>query len=122
MAIMTIFCSYDADTLGKAPADGRKVKGVIHWVSAENALPAEFRLYDRLFHVANVTHDFMHEVNQASLEIKHGYVEASLKYAKPEEAYQFEREGYFCLDNQNHSPQCLIFNRTVALKDTWLNS
>ena len=120
--ITTIFCTYDADTLGKDPADGRKVKGVIHWVSARHALPAEVRLYDRLFVVANpgAAEDFLSTINPNSLTLIQGaMVEPSLKDAKPEHAYQFEREGYFCADSKLSSPEQLVFNLTVALRDTW---
>ncbi|CAI0925000.1 glutamine--tRNA ligase [Serratia quinivorans] len=119
--ITTIFCSYDPDTLSKDPADGRKVKGVIHWVSAEHALPAEIRVYDRLFSVPNpaAAEDFLTTINPESLVIKHGFVEPSLAAAQPEKAYQFEREGYFCADNRDSSAEHLVFNRTVGLRDTW---
>ncbi|AUY13873.1 MULTISPECIES: glutamine--tRNA ligase [Serratia] len=119
--IATIFCSYDAETLSKDPADGRKVKGVIHWVSATHALPAEIRLYDRLFSVPNpgAAEDFLSTINPESLVIKHGFVEPSLAAAQPEKAYQFEREGYFCADNRHSSAEHLVFNRTVGLRDTW---
>lgn len=119
--ITTLFCSYDAETLSKDPADGRKVKGVIHWVSAAHALPAEIRLYDRLFSVPNpgAAEDFLSTINPESLVIKHGFVEPSLAAAQPEKAYQFEREGYFCADNRHSSAEHLVFNRTVGLRDTW---
>lgn len=119
--VTCIYCSYDPETLGKDPADGRKVKGVIHWVSATHSLPAEVRLYDRLFKVPNpgAEDDFEAALNPDSLVIIEGArVEASLKSAKPEQAYQFEREGYFCADKLS-SPQHLVFNRTVALRDVW---
>ncbi|MFM4907732.1 glutamine--tRNA ligase [Aeromonas dhakensis] len=120
--VTCIYCSYDPETLGKDPADGRKVKGVIHWVSATHSLPAEVRLYDRLFKVPNpgAEEDFEAALNPDSLVIIEGArVEASLKDAKPEQAYQFEREGYFCADNKLSSPEHLVFNRTVALRDVW---
>ncbi|MFS7162008.1 glutamine--tRNA ligase [Serratia proteamaculans] len=119
--ITTIFCSYDPETLSKDPADGRKVKGVIHWVSIEHALPAEIRLYDRLFSVPNpaAAEDFLTTINPESLVIKHGFVEPSLTVAQPEKAYQFEREGYFCADSRDSSAEHLVFNRTVGLRDTW---
>ncbi|CAI0986586.1 glutamine--tRNA ligase [Serratia quinivorans] len=119
--ITTIFCSYDPETLSKDPADGRKVKGVIHWVSAEHALPAEIRVYDRLFNVPNpaAAEDFLTTINPESLVIKHGFVEPSLAAAQPEKAYQFEREGYFCADSRHSSAEHLVFNRTVGLRDTW---
>ncbi|MFE8102870.1 glutamine--tRNA ligase [Brenneria goodwinii] len=120
--ITTIYCSYDPDTLSKDPADGRKVKGVIHWVSVTHGLPAEFRLYDRLFGVANpgAADDFLSTINPESLKVTHGFVEASLAQAEAEKAYQFEREGYFCADRVYSSPQHLVFNRTVGLRDTWV--
>ncbi|MGR6840244.1 glutamine--tRNA ligase [Aliivibrio wodanis] len=119
--ITTIFCSYDAETLGKNPADGRKVKGVIHWVSAEKAIPAEIRLYDRLFNVPNpaVLEDFSESINPESLITKNGFVELSLATAEAEAGYQFERTGYFCIDNKDSTPEALVFNRTVGLRDTW---
>ncbi|WP_192457233.1 glutamine--tRNA ligase [Musicola keenii] len=121
-AITTIYCSYDADTLSKDPADGRKVKGVIHWVSAAHALPAEFRLYDRLFSVPNpgAADDFLSTINPDSLRIVLGVVEASLSQAQAEKAYQFEREGYFCADPVYSSVEHLVFNRTVGLRDSWV--
>lgn len=120
--ITTIYCSYDAETLSKDPADGRKVKGVIHWVSAAHAVPAEFRLYDRLFSVANpaAADDFLSTINPDSLKITQGFVEASLVQAEVEKAYQFEREGYFCADRVYSSAEHLVFNRTVGLRDTWV--
>lgn len=117
--ITTVYCSYDPETLGKNPADGRKVKGVIHFVEATKALPAEFRLYDRLFSVPNPAKedDFEAVINPESLVVKNGFVEPGMKDAEPEQAYQFEREGYFCRDNQ--AGDALVFNKTVGLRDTW---
>ncbi|CAM3844302.1 glutamine--tRNA ligase [Rahnella bruchi] len=119
--ITTIFCSYDIETLSKDPADGRKVKGVIHWVSASEGKPAEFRLYDRLFSVANPgqAEDFLTTINPESLVIAHGFVEPSLVAAQAEISLQFEREGYFCADSRYSSADNLVFNRTVGLRDTW---
>ncbi len=119
--ITTIFCSYDPETLGKNPADGRKVKGVIHWVSAEKGVPAEFRLYERLFTVPNpgAADNFAETINTESLVKVQGYIEPSLVEAKPEFGYQFERMGYFCADNKDSSPQALVFNRTVGLRDSF---
>ncbi|WP_445766467.1 glutamine--tRNA ligase [Rheinheimera sp.] len=119
--IIELKCSYLPETLGENPADGRKVRGVIHWVEAANAVPAEFRVYDRLFSVANpaAEEDFLTVVNPQSLVVKHGLVEPSLKDAKPEQAYQFEREGYYCADNRDSSSDQLVFNRTVGLRDSW---
>ncbi|MDX5613616.1 glutamine--tRNA ligase, partial [Escherichia coli] len=119
--ITTIFCTYDADTLSKDPADGRKVKGVIHWVSAAHALPVEIRLYDRLFSVPNpgAADDFLSVINPESLVIKQGFAEPSLKEAVAGKAFQFEREGYFCLDSRHSTAEKPVFNRTVGLRDTW---
>lgn len=118
--IQTIFCSYDPDTLNKNPQDGRKIKGVIHWVSAKFAKPAEIRLYDRLFNTPNpgAAEDFLSTINPASLEIKQGFVEPNLQNAKVGQAYQFEREGYFCLDSKYATEDHLVFNRTVGLRDS----
>ncbi|WP_047689580.1 glutamine--tRNA ligase [Vibrio sp. ZOR0018] len=119
--ITTIFCTYDMDTLGKNPADGRKVKGVIHWVSADKALPAEIRLYDRLFTVPNpaAADNFAETINPDSLVKINGFVEPSLAAAGAEQGYQFERMGYFCADSKDSKPEALVFNRTVGLRDTW---
>ena len=117
--ITTIFCTYDPETLGKNPADGRKVKGVIHWVSAVHNHPAEFRLYERLFTVPNpgAAEEIESVLNPTSLVVKHGFVEQSLVNAEPEKGYQFEREGYFCADNKDSRPEHLVFNLTVSLKE-----
>lgn len=119
--ITTIYCHYDADTLGKDPADGRKVKGVIHWVSAETAKEAEFRVYDRLFQVPNpaAEEDLFSTLNPESLIIKKGFVEANLANAKLGENFQFERLGYYCLDTDAEKEGRLIFNQTVGLRDSW---
>ncbi|TLU67486.1 glutamine--tRNA ligase [Thalassotalea litorea] len=120
--ITTIYCSYDPDTLGKNPADGRKVKGVIHWVSASESLDAEVRLYDRLFTVPNPAseEDFHSVLNPESLTvIKGAKVEPYLATSEAEKAFQFERQGYFCLDSKDGSADNLVFNRTVGLRDTW---
>ncbi|WP_318481007.1 glutamine--tRNA ligase [Photobacterium leiognathi] len=119
--ITNIFCTYDNETLGKNPADGRKVKGVIHWVSAEAGVAAEIRLYDRLFTVPNpgAADDFVSVINPESLTVVNGFVEPSLVAAEAEKAFQFERMGYFCADNKDSSPEHLVFNRTVGLRDTW---
>ena len=117
--ITTIFCTYDPETLGKNPADGRKVKGVIHWVSAVHNHPAEFRLYERLFTVPNpgAAEEIESVLNPTSLVVKHGFVEQSLANAEPEKGYQFEREGYFCADNKDSRAEHLVFNLTVSLKE-----
>ncbi len=117
--ITTIFCTYDPETLGKNPADGRKVKGVIHWVSAVHNHPAEFRLYDRLFTVPNpgAEEDIESVLNPNSLVVKQGVVEQSLGNAEVEKGYQFEREGYFCADSKDSHTERLVFNLTVSLKE-----
>ncbi|PMG07269.1 glutamine--tRNA ligase [Vibrio breoganii] len=122
--ITTIFCTYDDETLGKNPADGRKVKGVIHWVSADKGVPAEIRLYDRLFTVPNpaAAEDFKATINAESLDVKQGFVEPSLVGAEAEAGYQFERTGYFCVDSKDSTAENLVFNRTVGLRDTWANN
>ena len=117
--ITTIFCTYDPETLGKNLADGRKVKGVIHWVSAVHNHPAEFRLYERLFTVPNpgAEENIESVLNPTSLVVKHGFVEQSLGNAIAEKGYQFEREGYFCADSKDSRPEHLVFNLTVSLKE-----
>ncbi|OBW96275.1 glutamine--tRNA ligase [Gallibacterium anatis] len=117
--IVTVYCSYDPETLGKNP-EGRKVKGVIHWVSATKNHPAEFRLYDRLFTVSNPSaeEDIYQALNPHSLVVKHGFVEQNLIDAEPEKAYQFEREGYFCADSKDSHKEHLVFNLTVSLKES----
>ena len=122
--ISEIRCTYDKDTKSGGPSADRKVKGTIHWVSAEHALPAEIRLYDRLFvnenpDVAEEGKDFKSNINPNSLEIKMGYVEPGLADARPEAKFQFERRGYFCVDKKDSKAGKLVFNRTVALRDSW---
>lgn len=120
--VTTVYCNYNSDTLGKNPTDGTKPKGVIHWVSAADALDAEVRLYERLFSVPNpaAEEDFRTAMNPDSLiVIENAKVEPSLVNAKAEAAFQFERQGYFCLDNQDVTEGKLVFNRTVGLRDTW---
>jgi glutaminyl-tRNA synthetase len=116
--VITIYCTYDPETLGKNPSDGRKVKGVIHYVEASRAINAEFRIYDRLFLDSNPAKfdNLSSSLNPHSLNIKNGFVEPNLSNAKAEIAYQFEREGYFCRDSESEG---LVFNKTVGLRDTW---
>ena len=121
--IVQLRCSIDPDTLGKNP-QGRKVKGVIHWVSADHARPMEVRLYDRLFTDpepdGHKDVDFLSFLNPDSLRVVQGWVEACAADAAPETRYQFERLGYFCADRFDHRPgERLVFNRTVTLKDSW---
>ena len=120
--VTTVYCNYLEDTLGKNPTDGTKPKGVIHWVDADKSLDATVRLYDRLFTVPNpaAEDDFHKVMNPESLVIiEKVKVEPSLTAAKPESAFQFERQGYFCLDNDIKNADELVFNRTVGLRDTW---
>jgi glutaminyl-tRNA synthetase len=116
--VSTLYCTYDPETLGKNPSDGRKVKGVIHFVEASKSIKAEFRIYDRLFLNPNPggLDDPTSTINHESIIIRKGFVEPEMLNAKPEIAYQFEREGYFCRDNQSDD---LVFNKTVGLRDTW---
>ena len=116
--IKVIYCTYDPNTLGKNPSDGRKVKGVIHYVESSKAISAEFKIYDRLFLDSNPSQfdDMSSILNPNSLIIKNGYVESSLQDAEIEKAYQFEREGYFCRDSESDG---MVFNKTVGLRDTW---
>ncbi len=121
--VVELICSIDHATLGRNP-EGRKVKGVIHFLSCGHALQAEIRLYDRLFTVARPDADrevdFCEYLNPDSLKVVQGWVEASLKDAPAEAHYQFERLGYFCTDRWDHRPgEKLVFNRTVTLKDSW---
>jgi glutaminyl-tRNA synthetase len=121
--VVELRCSIDHNTLGKNP-EGRKVKGVIHFLSCEHAVPAEIRLYDRLFNVpepdADKEKSFLEFLNPESLTVKQGWVETCVSDAAPESRYQFERLGYFCTDRRDHQPgRKLIFNRTVTLKDSW---
>jgi glutaminyl-tRNA synthetase len=119
--IIELRCSYDSDTLGKKP-EGRKVKGVIHWVSEQQSLITEIRLYDRLFRIANPESEdnFIDALNSDSLEtLTDCRVESSLANAKSGDRFQFERIGYFCVDSVDSSSEKLVFNRTVTLRDTW---
>jgi glutaminyl-tRNA synthetase len=119
--VVELHCTYDPETRSGAAGSSRKVKGTIHWVSADHALKAEVRLYDRLFTVENPgdVEDFVAVLNPNSLEVVTGYVEPSLAGAAPGSKYQFERLGYFCVDLKDSSPDRLVFNRTVTLRDTW---
>ncbi len=125
--ITELHCSYDPETLGKNP-EGRKVKGVIHWVPAAQSVECEVRLYDRLFSTPNpdkgadgeTSESFLDNVNPESLVVLQGCrAEPSLLQAQVGEGFQFEREGYFCLDSVDSKPDALVFNRTVTLRDSW---
>ncbi len=123
-SISELRCSIDPLTLGKNP-EGRKVKGVIHWVSATKSVAAEVRLYDRLFSVENPDnvegHDFKEFINPHSLDISTAYIEPSILNVKPEDRFQFERVGYFVADRYDcdAAKGKLVFNKTVGLKDNW---
>lgn len=118
--VTCVYCTYDPATLGKDPEDGRKAKGVIHWVSATEGKPALVNLYDRLFNVPNpaAEEDFVESINSESFIVKKAYVEPSFSLSEPGDAYQFERTGYFCIDTNTTNKE-LVFNRTVGLRDTW---
>ena len=121
--ITTIYCTYDPDTLGKNPSDGRKVKGVIHYVESSKAISAEFKIYDRLFLDPNPSKldDMSSILNPDSLIIKNGYVEHnSSSMQKLKKHIQFEREGYFCRDSE--SDKGLVFNKTVGLEILGINN
>jgi len=121
--VTEVHCTYDPETRNGPPADGRKVKGVIHWVSAVHSVPVEVRLYDRLFRVpdpAGAGGDIMDYLNPASFEVLSSCrVEPSLKAGKPGDRHQFERIGYFCIDSKDSSPERLVVNRIVPLRDSW---
>jgi glutaminyl-tRNA synthetase len=121
--IVELRCSYDPDTRGKNP-EGRKVKGVIHWVSAKKCIDVEVRLYDRLFTVeapeADKQKTFLDFINPNSLTVlKHCKAEPSIANSIPETRYQFEREGYFSVDSVDSKPGALVFNRTIGLRDSY---
>ena len=121
--VIEILCTYDPDSRGGDPADGRKVKSTIHWVDAENCFDAEVRLYSNLFDDPDpdaAGKDFLACLNPHSLEIRQGCkVEASLASAQPASRFQFMRQGYFCADSKDSQPDHLVFNRAVSLKDSY---
>ncbi len=122
--IIELRCTYDPETRGGSAPDGRKVKGTIHWVSARHALRAEVRLYDRLFTVEHPDmdkeKDFKEFINPDSLQIlKDCALEPSLAHASRDDRFQFERQGYFCLDSKDSLPEKPVFNRIVTLRDSW---
>jgi glutaminyl-tRNA synthetase len=123
--ITEIHCTYDPNTKSGMPESNRKVKGTLHWVSVKHAVPAEVRLYDRLFIKENPDdledgQDYKDLLNPDSLKTVTGYLEPSVILAKSMDKFQFERIGYFCADKDS-SPEKLIFNRTVTLKGGWVN-
>ena len=123
--IVEVHCTYDPETRGGSTPDGRKIKGTIHWVSASHSLPAEIRLYDRLFLMANPDdveegEDFTSNLNPESLSVlRDSRVEPSIESDAPGTAYQFERTGYFVSDPKDSGPERLVYNRTVTLRDGW---
>jgi glutaminyl-tRNA synthetase len=118
--ITEIHCTYDPETKSGSLQSHKKVKGTIHWLSAQHAVDAEVRLYDRLFTVEDPGGEkWKGSINPNSLEVlKECKVEGSLKDALPQNRFQFERLGYFCVDKDS-KPGALVFNRTVSLRDTW---
>ena len=122
--VIELRCTYDPTTRGGDAADGRKVKATLHWVSAAHALETEVRLYDQLLTVSSAADmdedkDFIDYLNPNSMEvIERAYVEPSVQGAAPETRYQFERLAYFTVDADT-TPEKLVFNRTVTLKDEW---
>ena len=123
--IVELRCTYDPDTRGGNAQDGRKVKATLHWVSAAHSIEAEVRLYERLFNVENPAKqsdgaDFKSFLNKNSLEtLTSCRIESGLKGATPGSRYQFERQGYFCVDSVESKGDALVFNRTVPLRDSW---
>ena len=120
--ITALYCSYDPETKGGSAPDGRKVKGTLHWVSAEHAINAEVRLYDRLFINQNPEEggDFMENLNPHSLTcLSHAKLEPSMLNARADITYQFERQGYFKKDVQTTIPEKMVYNRAVSLRDSW---
>ncbi len=124
-AVTELRCTYDAATRGGNAPDGRKVKGTIHWVSAQHAVPAEIRLYDHLFTKPDPDdvpegQDYRTNLNPGSLvTLNSCRLEPSVAGAAPGARYQFERQGYFCVDSVDSKPGWLVFNRAVSLRDTW---
>ncbi len=122
--IIELRCTYDPDTRSGIGTSKKKVKGTIHWISAEHTIKAEVRLYDRLFTVeapdADKEKGFLDFLNPDSLEIlPNALIEPFLKDSKPGNRFQFERHGYFCVDTRDSTDEKLVFNRTVTLKDSW---
>ncbi len=123
--VVELRCTYDQATRSGAKAEGRKVKGIIHWVSVQHSVTAEIHLYDRLFAAPYPGRDdpagnFINDLNPESVEIiADCKAEPELSTANPEDVFQFERVGYFCVDAKKSRPDALVFNRTVTLRDTW---
>ncbi|MFT5655828.1 MAG: glutaminyl-tRNA synthetase, partial [Arenicella sp.] len=120
--VIELRCTYDPLTAKGQTSDGRKIKGIIHWVSAKDALDAEIRVYDRLFNVPNpgADDDFTSLINPDSLKVYNdAKLETSLAVASADDRFQFERVGYFCFDSKDNSTSKLVMNRTVSLRDSW---
>jgi glutaminyl-tRNA synthetase len=120
--IVEVRCTYDPETRGGQAPDGRRVRGTIHWVSAEHALTAEVRLYERMFtdEKPDTAADYSSVLNPESLvTLDSCRLEPGLADATPDAHYQFERLGYFCVDSVDSKPGSLVFNRTVSLRDSW---
>ena len=122
--VIELICTYDPETRGGNTPDGRKVKGTIHWVSASNHISAEVRLFDRLCSDTNPDisseESLDHVLNPNSLEIIYSAkLEPELSKSKLEDKFQFERLGFFCIDNEDSTSENLIFNRTATLRDNW---
>lgn len=122
--VVELRCTYDPETRGGDAPDGRKVKGTIHWVAAESAVSCEFRMYDRLFSAPDPEdvpegEDWIQNLNPTSLVVRQGWIEPSVSDDPAGSRYQFERLGYFISDSEDSRPGGLVFNRTVALRDSW---
>lgn len=120
--VIELHCTYDPLTAKGQTPDGRKIKGIIHWVSAEHAVSAEVRVYDRLFKLPNPAgeEDYLQQLNPESLQVfADAKLEPSLANATLDDKYQFERVGYFCLDSEDSTTEKPVFNRTVSLRDSW---
>jgi glutaminyl-tRNA synthetase len=122
--VVELHCTYDPETRGGSAPDGRKVKGTIHWVSAQHGIRAQVRLYDRLFTVEHPDmdkeKDFKEFLNPESLQVLDGCIlEPSLAAATADDRFQFERQGYFCMDSHQKSSDSPVFNRIVTLRDSW---
>ncbi|MCG8324264.1 MAG: glutamine--tRNA ligase, partial [Thiotrichales bacterium] len=121
--VIELRCSYDPQTRGGQAPDGRKVRGTIHWVSAQHAIGAEVRLYDRLFSEVDpegAADDWKSSLNPDSRQIiQNALLEPALAAATTEQVFQFERLGYFCADEKDHANAKPVFNRTITLRDSW---
>ena len=119
--VTAVYAEYDSESRGGNPADGRKIKGTIHWVNCADALDAEIRLYDNLFTVPDPeAGDFLEVLNPNSLKVlENAKVEPSLANARPGDSFQFMRQGYFCVDNRDSTPKHLVFNLSVSLKESF---